>query len=64
MTTFVLKLLGIQTNSPNKQDDFSQFFIDTKSREKTKVLKKVLQEATKEQEIVLKKYREIITKIV
>lgn len=41
----------------SEKDDFGRFFHDAKSKEKAKLIKRVMREATAEQEKVLKEYR-------
>ncbi|MDO8561308.1 MAG: hypothetical protein Q7S05_00585 [bacterium] len=61
MTDFILKILGFSKETPEKKDDFSHFFLEAKSGEKAKVIRRVLKEATAEQETLLKKYHEMET---
>lgn len=58
MKTF-LSTITSYFSSPKaaEKDDFSRFFHDAKSREKKRLIKKVMREATAEQEKILKEYR-------
>ncbi len=59
MTNFILKLFGFSMEShEEKMDDFSRFFLDAKSHEKVKLIRKVMREATEEQEALLQRYKE------
>ena len=58
MTKFIAKILNKSKEKPEKGDDFSHFFLEAKSGEKAQIIRQIMKEATKEQEIVLKKYNE------
>jgi len=58
MTQYILKLLGFSRDSSGvKTDDFSDFFLKAKSKEKVKLMREVMREATEEQEALLERYR-------
>lgn len=58
----ILKSLFIK-KSPKKaeKNDFSEFFVNAKSKDKTKIMRHVLREATEQQRAVIKKYEEMKT---
>lgn len=41
----------------DEKNDFSEFFINADSQEKTKLIRQVLKEATEEQRILIQKYK-------
>lgn len=62
MTQFILRILGLSPAKEEKsKDDFGHFFTKAKSAEKVKVIRRVMREATAEQERVLKEYRERVS---
>ena len=58
MMEFIKKITGITTPADQKKDDFSEFFLHTKSKEKTKIIRQVMREATEEQRSVIQKYKD------
>jgi hypothetical protein len=61
MMHFIHKYIGLKpskTAKEDEKDDFSRFFYDAKSAEKSKVIKEVMREATAEQQAVIKRYKE------
>lgn len=58
MIKILKNLLGGLTKDTEK-NDFSEFFLNAKSNEKAKVIKKVLREATEEQRQLMRKYEQI-----
>ncbi len=59
MMEFIRKITGVAEKIDGKKDDFSDFFLHAKSKEKTKVLKQIMKEATEEQRNVVEKYKEM-----
>jgi hypothetical protein len=57
MIEFIKKITGNATSTPVKKDDFSDFFLHADSKEKTKIIRQVMKEATEEQRSVVEKYK-------
>ncbi len=61
MISFIYKCFGITPRDGEKitgKDDFSEFFYDTKSAKKTKIIREIMCEATEEQKAVIRRYKE------
>jgi len=57
MIDFIKKISGFAAQTEQKKDDFSEFFTTASSKEKTKVIRQVMKEATEEQRSVVEKYK-------
>ncbi len=61
MTTFIAKIFGFphqDLEDKGARDDFSRFFFDAKSKEKAKMIRGILREATEEQQALLDRHRQ------
>lgn len=57
MIEFIKKITGNAISAPEKKDDFSDFFLNAGSKEKTKIIRQVMKEAIEEQKSVVEKYK-------
>jgi hypothetical protein len=62
MMEFIKKITG-NTQPTERKDDFSEFFTNASSKEKTKVIRQVMREATEEQRSVVEKYKGMVKPI-
>lgn len=61
MRDYIYKLFGIKSHDKDsvaERDDFSEFFYSAKSKEKAKLIREVMAEATEKQKAVIKQYKE------
>lgn len=56
MITFIKNLFIHRDSKEKESNDFSDFFVNAKSKEKAKVIRQVLREANEEQRELVKKY--------
>ncbi len=58
MITTIKKFFALKSPENKEKNDFSEFFLHAKSKDKAKVIRRVLKEASDEQRALMKKYRE------
>ncbi len=58
---FLKKLFAKKIIDNKEKNDFSEFFLHAKSKDKAKVIRRVLKEAIEEQRALMKKYEETKT---
>jgi hypothetical protein len=56
MMAFLKGLFGSKKTEKEEKNDFSGFFLDIKSKDKAKIIRQVLREATEEQREIMKEY--------
>lgn len=56
MITFIKNLFMRRDSKGKESNDFSDFFVHAKSKEKAKVIRQVLREANEEQKELVKRY--------
>lgn len=62
MTKFIKHFLGIgKGHKTPEKNDFSEFFMSAKSKEKAKVVRQVLREANEEQRAMMAEYRKSVS---
>ncbi len=61
MITTLKKLFTRKSPENKEKNDFSDFFLHAKSKDKAKVIRRVLKEASDEQRALMKKYQETKT---
>ncbi len=61
MIKTLMKLFTRKSPENKEKNDFSEFFLHAKSKDKAKVIRRVLKEASDEQRALIKKYREAKT---
>lgn len=57
MITFIKNLFLRNEAKNSSRNDFSDFFVTAKSRDKAKLIREVLREANKEQKELVRKYK-------
>lgn len=57
MISILKKIFTPKSTENKKKNDFSEFFLHAKSKDKAKVIRRVLKEANEEQRALIKKYQ-------